>query len=388
MKRALVERNRFNPPGVANLPMETHLPDITETIPDAAAQILAHSFAVYRVEGATATKIRAAYRAAAGFFNETTNEGATATANEEKSNLTRDQDCFEKYRRVKNGNLYGYNIPLPSKKLFRTWYDCSTKEKDVGGQDEQELEYFRCQQPWSSNAFCEASFHVAKDLHRLLSECLSHIYMVQKNGFCAGNRFEEDKTGGDSDVSVSKTAQGQKRPRKPVSTTPLTQKRFRGSAGVTPFHRESDSGNGTSIGKDCDEKNSSERPLFCPIACPLDYFFYHNKFPSEINCSEHVDRGALVVVCLTDVPGLEVRSSSLSQTSAFRCPEALVHNTNLYLERNDDSCYPSLVCIMAGDQLCRLLPTTNAPNACVHRVRNPLRRARLSISYELRLVDV
>jgi hypothetical protein len=135
---------------------------------------------------------------------------------------------------------------------------------------------------------------------------------------------------------------------------------------------------------------------------PLDYFFYHNRYPSLVNCSEHVDRGVLIVVCLTNVPGLEVLRSCQGSCAEFCihhfvCPEVLVHNSNLYQEAQD-SC-SNLVCIMAGDQLAPLLKTrmgtrdertmnddfANLPMACVHRVRSHLKRTRLSISYELRL---
>jgi hypothetical protein len=157
------------------------------------------------------------------------------------------------------------------------------------------------------------------------------------------------------------------------------------------------------------------------MPCPLDYFFYHNHHPSLVNCSEHVDRGVLIVVCLTNVPGLEVLPSSMRSNQdgndsnmmshTFVCPEVLVHNENLYREV-DDPC-SNLVCIMAGDQLARLLSTLkevmdtvsrnedpgngrepkenegqrdgDLPMACLHRVRSHLKLARLSISYELRL---
>jgi isopenicillin N synthase-like dioxygenase len=42
-----------------------------------------------------------------------------------------------------------------------------------------------------------------------------------------------------------------------------------------------------------------------------------------------------------------------------------------------------LICILTGDQLSQLTGTKTP--ACIHRVRNRLKRARLSISYELRV---
>ena len=341
--------------------MEANLPIITNSIRDAAEQVLSHSFAVYRVEEAIASNIRAAHRAAVGFFNDATVERAHRSQNGEVA-VDKKSNLLENYRCVKNGNLYGYNLPLPSKELFRTWYDCNTTKSNR----EQELKHFGGQQPWPSDEFCETSFCLAKDLHRLLTECLEQISSLQKKSkFCAVGRVDEKKIGRAMESSNVKD----------LGNLPA-RKRFRSKLGAIPMHYENDSG---------DEDGTSTRPFFYPSKCPLDYFFYHNKFPNQINCSEHVDRGALVVVCLTSVPGLEVLSPS---TSSFCCPEALVHNENLYRERTENDCCPNLVCIMAGDQLARLLSTENAPSACVHRVRNPLRRARLSMSYELRLENV
>ena len=179
----------------------------------------------------------------------------------------------------------------------------------------------------------------------------------------------------------------------------------------------------------CDPLNggiSIPRTALDPIAhCPLDYFLYHgptcrtrdnnstiknNKtdsveedapsrplLPPQVprNCSEHVDRGILIVVCLTNVPGLEVYSRC---TNHYYCPEIVSHNMNLYQE--SEPCPGGLVCIMAGDQLrsavsdfspslSGLSSKSNRMNeesllACVHRVRDNLKQSRLSISYELR----
>lgn len=116
-------------------------------------------------------------------------------------------------------------------------------------------------------------------------------------------------------------------------------------------------------------ETAKEAPL-----CPLDYFLYHGDKPNAISCSEHVDRGMLICVCLTNVPGLEVRDDS-----AFVCPEVVTHNADLYRDRQALS---GLICIMAGHQLQQTLP---GAKACVHRVRNDLKQSRLSLSYELRV---
>lgn len=373
--------------------MNVSLPEVTETIADAASDIISHSFAVYRVEAATAAKIRAAHRTAVGFFRETTIATISAAPSDDVTVNNNRRTFLERHRRVKNGNLYGYNVPLQSKELFRTWYESDSSFKTESNdsnknnnQEEQELEYFRDQQPWPSNEFCAASFHLAKDLHRLLSGCLQEIII----------QYEKKEAIEHNDTSLWKPAEDHsQKGRKLILSVPPPRKRFRVSSNATPgpFDNKSDNDNRTNINNDCGEKTNT--PLWSslrPSCCPLDLFFYHNRIPNAVNCSEHVDRGALVVVCLTDVPGLEVRSSVSQTTSLFHCPEVLIHNENLYRERTDDLSCPGVVCIMAGDQLSRLLSSSNAtattPRACVHRVRNPLKRARLSISYELRLDDV
>lgn len=358
--------------------MDSNVSAITDTIPDAALQILSHSYALYRVEATTFSKIQAANRTAVEFFNDTSNENSQGLSSCDKSKNEDKKDFLEKYRRVKNGNLYGYNIPLQSKELFRTWLSYDDKESNSDG-EETDFASFRCQQPWPSDTFCTASFHLANDLHRLLLECLQQLLILDKDD-CKNKNIRSKEI---QSVDKDGTSQTQTR-RQERNPPPPARKRFRGFSGIAleSYDLKSYATNSTNNKRHCDKKHSSGFPSsFRPTNCPLDYFFYHNLFPNAINCSEHIDRGALVVVCLTDVPGLEVYSSQ----SSFWCPETLVHNTNLYRERTNDSCFPGLVCIMAGDQLSKLLSPTKASYACVHRVRNPLLRARLSISYELRL---
>jgi isopenicillin N synthase-like dioxygenase len=123
-------------------------------------------------------------------------------------------------------------------------------------------------------------------------------------------------------------------------------------------------------------------PLDIPLSAletvdsPLDYFFYYGDKPNAVSCSEHVDRGILICVCLTLVPGLEVLPRGERK---FVCPEEIcMHQTG------EKASAPGLVCIMAGDQLKQIHPDAMA---CVHRVRNDLTQSRLSISYELRGVE-
>jgi len=173
-------------------------------------------------------------------------------------------------------------------------------------------------QPWPSDEFRNASKEVADKLHKLLLAC--HNEMIQRSF----NDKDEDE-----------------RPLKRLKTTTFT---------IPESARETD-------------------------ACPLDYFLYNGDKPNAVSCSEHVDRGILICVCLTNVPGLEVLPRD---QDAFFCPEIHTHNENLYRDRQACS---GLVCIMAGDQLKEMHPQVKA---CVHRVRNDLKQSRLSITYELR----
>lgn len=130
-----------------------------------------------------------------------------------------------------------------------------------------------------------------------------------------------------------------------------------------------------------------QRACDSAMLCPLDYFLYNGQ-NAAINCSEHVDRGVLICVCLDKkVAGLEVRSRGQDH---FVCPEEeMVINTRTKEQGDKGSpSFRSMVCIMAGDQLRDAVgcdPQNNTASACVHRVRPDLEGERLSITYELRL---
>ena len=187
-------------------------------------------------------------------------------------------------------------------------------------------------QPWPTELFRQVSTDLASDLHDVLMEC----YKCLCRADCS-DRVIEDRPS--MKVECHST-----------SSTPSKRRRL--------THIEAQH-------------------------CPLDYFFYHNRNTNNTNCSEHVDRGLLIAVCLTDVPGLEILMEDVeSKTTTWLCPEISIHNSNLYREIPASS-VSDLICIMAGGQLSQIL--TNEVPACVHRVRNKLKRARLSISYELRL---
>ncbi|VEU35534.1 unnamed protein product [Pseudo-nitzschia multistriata] len=351
------------------------LPEIAATIPDAADQILSRSYALYRVDGATAANLRAAHRAAVGFFQEAMRAGCGCES-DRRSSGGNSGGLIERFRRIVNGNLYGYNIPMQTKELFRTWHHprsgFGSEPNGDKGEEGAEEKLFSQQQPWPSSEFCVRSFRVAKDLDQLLSECLSQIKIA------LGHRLQVHACNSGSAKLLSSKR------RQPVSLEDSVPKRRRTSL--------------AGIGKPIDIESGRDTHVdfLRSAGCPLDYFFYHNRVPHATNCSEHIDRGALVAVCLTDVPGLEVCASAPATSSErlFLCPEVLVHNESLYRERSENSSCSDLVCIMAGDQLSRvLLPRENNHGypqritPCVHRVRNPLKRARVSISYELRLDD-
>jgi hypothetical protein len=175
-------------------------------------------------------------------------------------------------------------------------------------------------QPWPNNEFQHASEQVANRLHRILVDCYMKIWWKSI-----------DHTDDDEEEVFPKRLK---------------------------------------VSQQLDIPETVKETAYCP----LDYFLYHGDKPNAISCSEHVDRGMLICVCLTNVPGLEVRDQSV-----FVCPEVITHNADLYRERRASS---GLICIMAGHQLQQTLPGIKA---CVHRVRNDLKQSRLSISYELRL---
>lgn len=255
---------------------------VSETLSQAAESILKHSFAIYRIDTATANDIQNAWWQARCFFE----------SNEKPS-----------FHRVVNGHLHGFHIPSDAKMLFRAF--CGSPS-----------------QPWPNGEFQHASEQVANELHRLLLDCHNEMLKIKSSYY---NATEE---------------------------------------GIVSSKRQK-------------MMNSLTLPdnALQTDWCPLDYFLYHGDKPNSVSCSEHIDRGVLICVCLTTVPGLEVLPRD---SGCFICPEIQTHNANLYHEKQ--AC-TDLVCIMAGDQWNQ---THSEVKACVHRVRNDLMQSRLSISYELR----
>jgi len=227
------------------------------------------------------------------------------------------------WTRIVQGHLYGYNVPSSAKRLFRAFP-------------------FSTDQPWPNDTFRQASRSVADELRKLLMDILIKLHETNSTS----QKMQEEK----KEVSAIRDKKRKRQHQDP----PLSIME-----------------NDNTLAVDA-------------ARSPLDYFFYHNQEPSAVNCSEHVDRGLLIAVSLTDVPGLEVLvNSTVEESDSWRwtCPETKVYNSRLYEEVNDSS-ISDLVCIMAGGQLAEAI-AADVP-ACVHRVRQNLKRSRLSISFELR----
>jgi len=239
-----------------------------------------------------------------------------------------EQDAMlEKYRIIRDGALLGYNRPSESKVLFRAL--------SVGGEPDH------CQ-PWPDDfdggALKTSSSLLMRHLHNLLLDCFQEV---------------KKQVHMDDDDS-SKTSGHCQLPRKKrkIDTS--------GSDSIHHVHEQS----------------------FDSTHCPLDYFLYHNRSKGT-NCSEHVDRGVLICISLTNVAGLEVASR---KDDEWHCPE------NVYTGREGVS---NLICILSGDQLKNAVEAGDEVmnsypglNACIHRVKNKLSGPRLSISYELRSSNI
>ena len=332
--------------------------EVCTTTEKAALSILRRSYAILRVESSTAESIQSSWLAAKQFF------GSTVLDDDDK-HVAGGHDGDAR-RRIVNGALYGYNVPSDAKRLFRSI--CSDQAKEV--------------QPWPDDLdrghLRRSSIDAASRLHALLIDCLEELKAVAATTCSATDEMEEssftvsDRTqrtvgsvGGDFD-----TGHRRKRQRTLLSPTAAVP------------------------AKSCN--------LFIPRSmneaqyCPLDYFLYNNnRGRRNENCSEHVDRGILICVALTHVPGLEV---FCRESNRYVCPELIAKGEALLGERCSGC--SDLVCVMAGDQLKEALAKMSGgkgedehtcigsmlmnTSACVHRVRNRLERARLSLTYELR----
>ena len=133
---------------------------VTASLAEAAQQVLDHSFAIYRVNDELTEKIRLAHHSAAQFFRQMENEegcGDGAAAEHTSRTEGNNQQSPLPYQRIVDGNLYGYNVPSPAKKLFRAF--CQSPH-----------------QPWPEDVmFRRHSIQLAKDLHQLVVDCTMKI---------------------------------------------------------------------------------------------------------------------------------------------------------------------------------------------------------------------
>mmetsp|Transcript_2516 Transcript_2516/g.5478 ORF Transcript_2516/g.5478 Transcript_2516/m.5478 type:complete len:418 (+) Transcript_2516:79-1332(+) len=402
---------------------------ICTTLTDAAKEIMTRSYAIYQVPTTTSCKIRQAHQQAVQFFDSinTTNTNPYNTMQSPSSSSSSSCCCSQnnrhkyEYQNIVDGHLFGYNEPSTAKQLFRAFVHSPHQPWPTLAESSSVSE---SKDDITHNLFRQSSIDLVDDFHKILVGCYQNI------------------------ISISSVRQQQKK-KKPQNRTKKRKRCFFDDQQPQnlqqDFHDGTNDGNRSSNDDDLDgSSQTTAAPLPPPCSsqfddninenttiiqklvsqrhlCPLDYFLYHNrralknddvggKNSSSVlipNCTEHIDRGRLIVVCLTNVPGLEVldleRLRNLchhddDRDSCFVCPETIVHNYNLY--HDVEEMKTNLVCIMAGDQLHRDLVSllglkeeeeieVTAASAvqvppCVHRVRNNLKRARLSISYELR----
>jgi len=330
---------------------------ICTTSKEAATAIAHHSFAILRLDSTTAASLDRAGRAARAFFSST--------------QQSRPEVDTQKYRMIADGDLFGYNVPSAAKVLFRAI--CS--DEIMGGSSSSSQK-----QPWPDDMDggelrC-ASVDVASRLHTLLVGCVDEVTLIAKECMGIGSSS--------SGKSEGRMRQAQRK-RKRVSSSATTCNAIPGNK--TKENAQDGTKKDTAIGSIRVPRTLEEAKY-----CPLDYFLYHGKSivndKPVINCSEHIDRGVLICVSLTGVPGLEVLCRSTQQ---FLCPETLSKSTLR------ESGFSDLVCVMAGDQLRKVANVamdTDSLNdkgdksdtfsACVHRVKDKLEHVRLSITYELR----
>jgi hypothetical protein len=406
---------------------------VTSTIADAARAIRHDSFSVYKVPSHTTQAIRAAWTEARFFLamattrpTRTTNMsatidtsstatagGGTGTTNTVTEPQAKSGSSHSSHYIIHQGQLYGFYEPSAAKYLYRAfcnsphqpWPACNYSDSNKSNSKNGENHLFR-----------QASIEVAQELHQILMDCLAQIQQQERQEQHQTYDPEPSRQGGggtgggeDNDSSSPKP----KRPRR-------------------QFQPQTNEAQSSPI--------TVPTSVLDPVAqCPLDYFLYHGQQerrqqqlqaashqrhsdssthtvtahdnpnttttqtnPAIVvpNCTAHVDRGLLIVVCLTNVPGLEVWSRR-RHGGSYRCPETLSQNATLYQEL-EPCAGGDFVCIMAGDQLpdycCQPTrtmeddsqqqgPPPRRLDACVHRVRNNLPQARLSISYELRGVQ-
>ena len=356
---------------------------VTTSLDDAAEKILKHSFAIYKICNLDMqSKIQVAYDEAitildyndddhgGGGGDDNTDENEAlmlpSTMTQSSPSPRHERLLLKEYQKIHHGHLLGFNVPSPSKRLFRCY--CNTpienyqqkaenlKEKgEVKGEDD----YFHHQQPWPSKSFQVASENLGNVLHHILMKCYQHILKKvlteeeEDNNNINNNDDDDDD---DDDTNCSKAVlekkaenddghhgRGDNKEHHPdrLVDEPSSKRLKRRRKGVATEEetekKEGDEEEGAEWQMEKNWKRQSVRLQQTPLQsvtpaaaeinisnnCPLDYFFYHNNnnntnadYP---NCTIHTDRGLLICVCLSNtVPGLEVRSLTNKQ---FYCPE-------------------------------------------------------------------
>ena len=302
--------------------------------------LFTHSFAIIRVSDELKSLLQIAWLEAKDFF--------------EKTSLT----CKLNSRANKKGvGLLGWNEPSYAKEIFRCY-------------DNGPLE-----QPWPNSKFQSASSRLAQKLYILLYKCFLDIkyhYQTLSASSSFNNREPNRKK------------------RKLLKTHYINEKTSQTNSIEYGAKFNLKMNDDTYVMPNSFE-NKRNLPYYS--SCPLDYYYYHNRHKNirVVNCSEHIDRGLLICISLTDVIGLQVQSQS---DQLWYIPEKISNSESLYNERLSgvDS---GLLCIMVGDQLQHTLSSllhshemidssVPLPQPCRHSVKETLTRARLSMSFELR----
>ena len=351
---------------------------ICTTLQQVAKAIIQHSFAIYQVDTSTHESLVHAWKSAHTFLSSAQdligNCTQTSCSNANSSEAL--EDHISKYRQVIKGNLMGFNQPSSSKLLFRAF--CSKYACDCG-------------QSWPNEEMKCDSMKVASLLHSLLVQCL---YEIQRE--LSRQRTSNMLEKASIQISKGSELEGIRQIEKLNANT--KRQRLNGASQYSKINsskklkmhteQEREPLKTKTIREFCIHEKMADSEL----SCPLDYFFYHNKnaTPSNVNCSEHIDRGLLICINLTDVIGLEVLPSGSNE---FIRPEEVaktIHVTKPIQKDAGNQC-TEFVCILSGEQLrhALLVPRPNdyeipSLSPTVHRVTSHLSEARLSISYELR----
>ena len=408
---------------------------------EAANSILTHSFAIYRVDCDTHQSLVKAWKASRHFLCHVHTNSFTSRCTKDEGVLLppaissslvaeaarEEKHYLKKYRNIYKGNLYGLNFPSSAKLLYRAFFSHNSyrnqrgKEEDDAtcedGKDNESLKVCQQQQqqqPWPDDFDGGELKHCSTDLsarlHDILVNCAEEIQHVVKQHETESIRPPS------SPSSPSSLNQTRKRKMRHLShdttddgaTSHLFKATKRQYQPINLVHNSNDCASDKiklkakqvqSSSSAATEMTTTEtsKTFTRSTLCPLDYFLYHNMNANAINCSEHIDRGVLICISMTNIQGLEIFSNTDQE---WICPERLSQFEFLHSD-NEAGC-SSLICILSGDQLLNVLQEeengvmdSNKLNAykhsfpglvpCIRRVKNKLSRARLSISYELRI---